>query len=872
MRTIIILLIVGILLLFLPGASLAWSDWQSLKTDYFTVFYKPGHETEAKQVLATLEYYRPQVEKLCGDRITHFPVVIDDTGILVNGFSNPLNTHIHLFRRTPGVWAGTENWWALVGVHEYTHQLSLANTGGIPGALSRVFGTNPLFMPNLIAPGWIHEGITVYSESQLSPYQGRLNDGIFDAYIGARVADQRFPSILEATYSPYEYPQREGIYNYGGEFFNFLSHTYGEEKFAQFFKENGSSLTFNIDRSAKKVFGKSFPELWKEWQEYETERFKDSRMEGERITTTGWRVESPRLIGDKLLYQRTHGVKTTAFDGFGFAEIVERNLTTGNERTIVSTTSNFVMPFKLKNGKLYYTIYEQKPGYANASYSGYGMIALLREVDLATGKERTLLKDELRSFEILQDGRIIYTKDRPAEFGSAFYLWHAATGESTLLFDTDYLVEEIAISGQRTVVVARKDWESFSIYQLDLTSKTFAPLVHTPHLECGISLQGEKLFFTANYDKKIAGYCYDFTTAQIFRLTENGLAAYPIYDETNNQLYYLGLNSAGYDIYRQDAAFREFKLPESPAAIPPVFTLSDNEITPGDYRDNLKTLAPRFWSPQIYLSSDGNKYGVYFEGGDAIMDFPSYSGTIGYNEQTEKIYSTFNLHINYFAPFQATLSYREDEERTAALNMFYPLLSRLSPGISDFGLGASLTLDPDYKGVEVKPFITTGFRYPKTQGGLELSFPQSELKTGEQRFGQYASFYVRQYLPQSELRFKTVYINDPDNPDILFAPIRGYTDELNSKEGIIYNLEYSRPLLKLRNGLWYPNVYFEDIIGTAFFDQAVPEEGAAQWSWGVELHLETKTLYNILPLDWGYRYVRNREDKTKHELFLNINF
>lgn len=872
-------LILTAVLLFTSSAAFAWSDWLTLKTEHFTVFYKPGHDTEARQVLETMEYYRPQVETLCGNQAFHFPVVIDDTGISVNGFSDPVNSYAHLFRHTPGVWAGTENWWSLVGVHEYTHQLSLSKTGGAPKVIGNIFGNNIMLMPNIMTPGWLMEGITVYSESQHSLYQGRLNDGLFDAYIGARVAEDKFPTILEGTYTPLEYPSGSGIYNYGGEFFQYLATTYGEDKFARFFEINGSSVwglipftffpTLSIDRSAREVYGKSFPELWKDWEEYEKERFKDFQMEGRQFTNTGWSVDSPEIFANHLYYQQYYPKKTNAFNGFSFSEIIQKDLSTDQERVIVSTTSDFVTSLKIKGNKLYYATNEHKPGYANAALESYGYYAVLHQKDLATKKDRVILKTELRSFEVLADGKIIYTKDRETAFGSEFYLLDPTSKRSTKLFETDYLVEEIAMSNEKTVVTARKDWEAFSLFLLNMDNQEFTPIINTPYHEFGISLQGEKLFFTANYGKKVSSYCYDFSSAKVYRLTENGLAAYPAYDQFHNQLYYVGLNSNGHDIYCKDADFTQYDLPENPATIHPVFNLTDSEITQGTYLDNLKTLAPKFWLPLI--DSDTERYGIHFEGGDAVMDFPYYVGSFGYDYQEDKYFGSLDLELNFFAPFQVDVSYEDDDERTARLGLAYPLISRLEPGISDLTIGTSLNYDPDYDGLEVEPFFTTGFQYPTTKGSLAVSRPESKLKNGDQRSGAYAELILNQYLPQSELTAKAKYIDDPDNPDDVFAEIRGYDDELTAKKGTIYTLEFSKPIWQIRKGFWNPNVYFEDVVLTLFGDAAVPETGTKQSSWGIELHFETKLMY-CAPLDWGYRFVRIDTDENSHDIFFNTVF
>jgi hypothetical protein len=873
MRTTKVFLILIVLMTVTAATAYGWSDWLALKTQHFTVFYKPGHESEAKQVLQTMEFYRQRVENLCGNEELQVAIVIDDTGLDVNGFTDPLYSRIHLYRSEPDGWAGTENWWSLVGVHEYTHELSLTKTSGLPDTLTGIFGKFELFMPNILAPGWILEGITPYSESQLTPYQGRLNDGFFDAYIATRVKDGRFTSILDATDMPSEY-QQEAIYTYGGEFFNYLAKTYGEENLTQFFQVNGGQLgaifftpALSVDRSAKKVFGKTFPELWEDWRQYETERFKDFRYEGEQLTNQGWEIRNLALNGGKLYYQRSYPVKVDAFSTYSNVKLMERDLKTGLEKTIISTTSSFTSALRVKDNSIYYATYEIKSGYANASDLSYGYCALLHQYDLATRKDRVILEDEIRGFEVLAGGRILYSKQQKDGFGSELYRYDPKAGTKTLLLKSNYLIDEIVADDQRLIVGAKRDWETNSIYRLDLEKQEFTPLVHTPYVERWLSLSGDRLFFTANYQKVSSVYCFDFTTGKVSRMTENGWVGNSAYDEAANQLYFVQLSSYGLDLYQKAAEFRDYQLPDVPATVPPVFTLDDSKITKGTYRDNLKTLAPKFWFPVI--DTDQNKYGITITGGDAVMDFPEYSATITYNTKEEKVGGKLMVPINFFLPFQSSLTYSDsDDERSTKLMMLYPLVKRLSPGLSQLDVGTYVNYTDDYDGAELQPFATIGFQYPKISLNFKVSAPQSKLKNHEDRSGRYAELTVNQYLPDSEIRLAAEYINDPDNPnDDLFDEIRGYDDALTAREGKLFTVEYSRPLFKIRNGLWNPNIYFEDVIGTLFNDHAIPENGERQSSWGLELHMETKLVYSFIPLDWGCRFVRNDQGENKYELF-----
>jgi hypothetical protein len=71
------------LLLTLPYLLFAWSSYESLSTPYFKVFYRPGWEDEALNLLQTMEYSRPFVEDLTGNRLDQIPFVIEDMGNMV---------------------------------------------------------------------------------------------------------------------------------------------------------------------------------------------------------------------------------------------------------------------------------------------------------------------------------------------------------------------------------------------------------------------------------------------------------------------------------------------------------------------------------------------------------------------------------------------------------------------------------------------------------------------------------------------------------------------------------------------------------------------------------------------------------------------
>jgi len=880
--------LVYILILFafsflLSSSSYALLGWQSLKTEHFTVFYRSGYEKEAWQVLEALERNRIKLQELTGYEVFHLSVVLQDVGTESNGITNPIFQSINIFTYPPqaGRYGYVQDWWVDVTTHEYTHILTLDNVGGLPGGISFLFGN--IFRPNIFLPGWISEGITVYSESRVSEYQGRLNDGFFDAYISASALENRMPSIKEATYRPLEFPL-DSYYLYGGKFFDYLSKTYGEDRFSQFFTRNGSSFLsyfsvvfpyIGIDRSARKVYGKSFSTLWKEWLEYEKKAVKDYPRRSQRLTKHGWRLKYLTFNNGKIYFVRVYPVKVDVFRVFWFRELIERDIETGEERRVVSTTSDFSLPIRVKGEKLYYGVYELKGEYDNTIYSTFGFTSVVHEKDLITGKDRLLFTDEVRALDVLPNGRIVYAKDRPHEFGSEIYLYDKNADSAQLIFSTDYLVGEIVADKGRIVVSARKNGENFNLYTMDMESGEFTPLVRAPYSAFHISLSGNMLTFTMNCKKEYACYAYDFESGKLFKITEELFADYPAYCKDSNDLYFVGLNSSGNDIYSVKALFKEFYLDDEPVSLNREVAIDTSSVAQGGYTDNIKSLfPPRGARIPLYYKDEGSScYGFYFWGGDVIGHVPGYNGIITYNSGEKRLGVSITANFNMLAPLYSSLGYESIDDGSLILHLAYPLVLKRTNGVSNLYIATVLRAFDDFERREVIPYMSMGIAYPGTYLNFYLSVPVEKRELGSEidRIGLYSTAAVSQYLLGGELRVVAKGIYDPDNTSTVFRKIRGYDEELGAKMGGTFTLEYSRPVVKVRNGLWNPSLFFEDIIARVFFDSAVPDRGEYQYSAGLELHMESKVFIG-LAIDVGVRFSINRDKDRRIDIFYTLPF
>lgn len=881
MRRYLAAVLAGFLALLIPGLGAAAAGWRSLKTEHFTVLYKPGYEQAAERALGALEHFRPAVERLTGNTMFHLPVVIEDTGY-ANGLTNPVFPGLRLFTTSPGPdselgFGG--DWWSLLGPHEYIHALSASKTGGVLDLYRILFGN--LFQPNLYAPRWILEGITVYGESQLSSKQGRLNDGYFDAYLGASVQEGRLPSLVEATHAPLAYPL-ERHYLFGGEFFRFLAEKYGEARFAEFFAVNGSNLesltswfvpSLGLDVAARQVFGKTFPALWGEWQAYERERFAGFRMDGERLTHHGWTVQEPRVFGGRLYYKRQFPVSAGP-RRYWRNQIVERDLASGKERVLLESTASFLLPLRLHGGKLYYGTAERQAGFANTYEGGTGLVARLHERDLASGKDSVVLTGALRSFDLLADGRILYAKDRRDAFGSELRLWNPATREDRLVGRVEYLVEEIAADGERIVVAARRDGFNAGLFTFTLETLDFAPLFDSPGKEYGLTFAGDWLHFTSNAGRTYAAYRYDFTAGKAYRLTEGGYAAQPAYDEREGKLYFVGLTSAGFDLFRKTPEPVEVAVETggteragsssvSGSAGPP-YTLDWSKVTRGTYADNLKTLAPAIRLPLAEFDPYGASYvGVVLVGSDALGDF-YYQAQLGYDNAEGQAGYDVQLESSFLAPLQVGLAARNTGgQAELALDTTYPLVSRLSPGLSHLSAGVAAEWTGDSARPAVTPHASLGLTYPRTRASLAARLPVRAGETGVE-----ADLGVLQNALGGDLELVARYRNDRTSANPELPEVRGYREPLAVPTGETVSAEYHRTLFRIDRGLWNPSVFLEDTYLTLFAEAAVAGQEIGQASSGAELHLRGMALG--FPAHSMVRYVRTREGEEAVELGVDL--
>jgi hypothetical protein len=853
--------------MFFAARLSAYFDWQCLKTDQFTVFYGPGFDERALDLLTNLENNKLIPESITGNRLTRVPVMLEDAGDYNQGYADPEFMMMSVFN-----YEYDEPWFKTTGVHEYTHLLQMSKASGAPSALKFLFGD--IMSPNIFLPLWVHEGITTYDESHISMFDGRLNNGSFDAYMGACVLEDRMPSIMKATYSPVEPPMGDAPYIFGGEFTSYLSRTYGEEKLKELYSDIGGDIFmylsplvpfFGMDRSYCRVFGKRTDELWADFLASEKMRLAGYKMEGERLTRRGWYMNSLAAGGGKLYYSSTTVEKTGCFSTWTNNRIVERDIKTGIEKEIILRTGQVSKAMKISGGKLYYAVDDIRTGYANSYNGSIGTYPVIYEHDLATGNEREILRAQLNAF-CVYNGSLVYSVNKTYTYGSDIYALDLKTGRTERKGEIPYVIYDFAVTqdGRGVYISAKKEEVNLSIYSFDIDKSKLEAVIDTPWSEDHPQIYGDKLFYSADYAKAVRLYCYDLKDKKIYSVVKNGFAQDAAYDPAADEIYFLGINTDGFDLYRKKAEFMSYELPADEQQDFPEKALDKSLVKKGSYLDDLATLWPKLRVPLYYINGEGHDtYGISLTGLDAMSDL-SYTTDFNYDSMGQRFSNITTLGLNFFSPLSLDITYADNEARRMSLDVSYPLFLSNTGGLSGIRLGAGYDLYDWSKDSDVSPGISAGFKWPLTALDINAKCFIRDLADyyGNNRSNMYGytTAVLVHHMPDSNITFTSGFTATDHAGETYSFMTRGHADAPKANSSMEFNAEYTRPILKLRAGLWNPNIYFEDICMNVFCDSVFTRAGN-QRSCGAGLQLETRLLF-IFPSAVSIQAAYTEEGRT----------
>lgn len=231
--------------------------------------------------------------------------LFDDTdGANGSGGALPYDS-ISLFVTAPddmSALADYDDWLYTLVTHEDTHVLHTDNVTGFPALVNAILGKT--YAPNQTQPHWILEGLAVAMESDHTS-GGRLRSTQFDMFMRADVLEGYFARLDQISHFPLRWPGGNLWYLYGAEFVQWISDVYGPDTFAAVAHDYGQDIIpWGINRSIRRVTGRTYPELYAGFYQHLLERYRaqaDAVRQrglrvGSRLTYTGWNASYPRFL------------------------------------------------------------------------------------------------------------------------------------------------------------------------------------------------------------------------------------------------------------------------------------------------------------------------------------------------------------------------------------------------------------------------------------------------------------------------------------------------------------------------------------------------------------------------------------------------
>jgi hypothetical protein len=299
------------LLLLVHGSAAAQAPterWKTLRTDHFNVHFAEGLEAPARRAAAAGEAaYSLLAAELVPPR-GPIELVVTDNVDFSNGYATVYPTNRIVVFLHPPVQAmalrAYDDWIELVVTHELTHVFHLDRTRGWWRAAQRIFGRNPLLFPNVYLPTWLLEGLAVYYETRLTG-SGRLAGTHHDMVARTAAVARSLPRLVDLNPGSSRFPHGDLPYVYGSLLFEHLARTRGPETVRAFVERaSGMPLPLLARRAARRSFGISFTEAFREWRDSVLRAAPADRqpLPGWRqITREGRYAFFPRWSGDSTI-------------------------------------------------------------------------------------------------------------------------------------------------------------------------------------------------------------------------------------------------------------------------------------------------------------------------------------------------------------------------------------------------------------------------------------------------------------------------------------------------------------------------------------------------------------------------------------------
>jgi len=249
---------------------------------------------------------------------------------------------------------------------------------------------NYLAQPRADSPRWFLEGTAVFMETWMGGGLGRAQGAYDEMVFRAMVRDNAYfytPEGLESEGNSVDFQVGANSYLYGTRFVSYLALKYGPQKVIDWVKRGPDSKAYYANQF-EHVFGKPLDRVWQEWIAFEHAYQKINLASVQKYPVTPVTPLTAAPVGSaaRAYYDPDTDSLITAIRDVGqIANIARISLKDGS----IHKLSNIKGPSLYRVTSLAYDPVEKKAYYTADNYAWRDLM----ELDVATGKTRTLLED-----------------------------------------------------------------------------------------------------------------------------------------------------------------------------------------------------------------------------------------------------------------------------------------------------------------------------------------------------------------------------------------------------------------------------------------------------------------------------------------------
>ncbi len=548
-------------------------EWYTIDTPHFHVHFSGGLEPEAQRTANLLEdaYGRLVPELGWAPHLTE--VLLTDSTDSANGSSSALPyNEIRLYVTAPddmSPLADYDDWLLELTTHELTHTVHIDNISGIPAVVNAVLGKT--VAPNQAQPRWILEGLAVAMETEHTS-GGRLRSSQFDMYLRADVLDHRLARLDQISNPARRWPSGNLWYLYGAEFIEWIDHIYGHNTYAAVATDYGSNIIpWGINRSIRRVTGRTYPELYRGWRKYLEKKYaaqvaavrRRGLRQGTQLTHRGRYASSPRFAPrcaragsrEAVFYVSDDGDRT---GGVYRVPLLSRSRADEAHEQIITRSSGTTLSFDSDCGVVFDSVAPSKRQYYfNDLFRQPRGTRAPR--GLSRTRKRLTVSRRAREPDVSRDGRhIVYVTNHAGTSTlqiADFTVGHRIVRQRVLVPSARYeqaYTPRFSPDGRFVAYSAWTHGGYRDIRIVEVKTGRFYEIAHDRALDQqpSWSADGRTVYFTSDRTGIANVYAFDIGSRKLSQVTNVLTGAYmPEVTPDGRTLFYIGYTSAGFDLF-----------------------------------------------------------------------------------------------------------------------------------------------------------------------------------------------------------------------------------------------------------------------------------------------------------------------------------